>query len=805
MEKTNEKMLREFRDQIRNWFWTYGVRRKGSYALPPADWFYKMETKLSKWIEIEKSKEIYAGKTVALWGPSQSGKSTMLAPLIDYDFEKTGGALFGDENKKIRFSGLNNDQEALNPYNHRSDASGCVTRFVLKEKVEIPEAPVEVEFAKESDVMMSLAFGYLAEVEKPNGGKSWRSGDIESILKKISEKEVECDIGKQKILYEKLCSFLDVLESLVLGGNERYRSLSNDWTRLRQTILSYGVLVCSQEIFEDFIFEVLWDKNSVLTEEYKKLLKTGDLIRTKIGEKVYCSLEVAALFLDISVPEKINQSTIQSKIENIRLLSNGEKKYLIMSEENLGEKIFGGEIKFGYCQGLAWSLILPLKRERIKAANGQLFDLLEKSDIVDFPGVANEEDATKGIGINEEDLKDNRVKVLTKVLKRGKTASIVISYSKNLNIDVFSILNRANFYPRKIDQLKSGIDSWRRFIESGSKKMPINIILTFFGEIVKEVHHKYDEDGMRSILEDRLEKLLNGLGDPEDVNFFSVYYEQYEGSVIKDLSPDERVGLLNKIKNDKYYKKYFSRTLPAVEKAFEENGAGGRVYLFEELLKQVEKSKRPLLLEELEKKIEDDVCRLLREALPPEGDITAERERSLQKIIERVKEISRDEERSREFSKVINRGLLNINVKTLNRGPSRKERIKAYSQDVYEKIRSQICSTIPDWFIGDENERALFSKYWAERVNSQKIDEWLQDQFMPTFDWRDKILERLAFWAFRRLTETTQNSFNEIRNHTVRYFAEILESLKNEQFTERGHQIGDEELKSIEKFLNINK
>ena len=60
-----------------------------------------------------------------------------------------------------------------------------------------------------------------------------------------------------------------------------------------------------------------------------------------------------------------------------------------------------------------------------------------------------------------------KYKLVTEVFKRGKTASIVASYSKHLNIDAFALLVRLGKYPAQPRQLHSGIMTWWRSMDPG--------------------------------------------------------------------------------------------------------------------------------------------------------------------------------------------------------------------------------------------------------------------------------------------------------------------------------------------------
>src|SRR5207247_1528050 len=100
---------------------------------------------------------------LAVWGPSQSGKSTLLSFGLDAhaDPQGRGSALHWDGGRPCRLSKDDKvpaDATVLNPFNQKSDASGCVTRFVLRNESEIPDVlrPVEIHFARRPQILLAL-------------------------------------------------------------------------------------------------------------------------------------------------------------------------------------------------------------------------------------------------------------------------------------------------------------------------------------------------------------------------------------------------------------------------------------------------------------------------------------------------------------------------------------------------------------------------------------------------------------------------------------------------------------------------
>ena len=142
--------------------------------------------------------------------------------------------------------------------------------------------------------------------------------------------------------------------------------------------------------------------------------------------------------------------------------------------------------EFGLWQGLVWEMTLPVNASLL-AANSPAARLLDAADLLDFPGVA----LTYPGGARQRPDQMSPAQLLTQVLKRGKTASIVVSRSRGLGIDGFSILNRILAPPAQPSQLLAGIRAWVRALGQPwpppPGTLPINLVLTFAARLVNGV------------------------------------------------------------------------------------------------------------------------------------------------------------------------------------------------------------------------------------------------------------------------------------------------------------------------------
>src|SRR5687767_10050324 len=121
-----------------DWFWAIGCRRQGRYALGTGTWLDRLYALRGSAKQIVVAQNA-GNRCIALWGPSQAGKSTLLSAYLDAKpsngFES---ALQWDADEPVVFVGRPNTPAnciQLNPFNQGTDASGCASRFVLRSTV----------------------------------------------------------------------------------------------------------------------------------------------------------------------------------------------------------------------------------------------------------------------------------------------------------------------------------------------------------------------------------------------------------------------------------------------------------------------------------------------------------------------------------------------------------------------------------------------------------------------------------------------------------------------------------------------
>ena len=180
-DKTCKESL-TFSNKLVDWYWNHGVTRTDEFKLNPARWLYQLYHSRES-LEMV-SRENNPRPASAIWGPSQTGKSTLIAGYVDGVNKRTKekhGALDWPDSPPAFFS-LPRGQDpelfdqkkiVLNPYNGGMDASACITRFT-KGTLDVQEGgshikdskfPVTLKFSSLRENMLSIARGYDSQCE----------------------------------------------------------------------------------------------------------------------------------------------------------------------------------------------------------------------------------------------------------------------------------------------------------------------------------------------------------------------------------------------------------------------------------------------------------------------------------------------------------------------------------------------------------------------------------------------------------------------------------------------------------------
>jgi hypothetical protein len=518
----------ELSDQLTEWFWNFGVHRQSKYppyAISTSEWLkivYEIRKDLSTVAEAAQA----VRPCTAIWGPSQTGKSTLVSAYLDEKAvingvlgeDGTGSALHWPGGEPalfmdpvtIRQQRAAQGVSILNPFNNGKDASACLSRFVYGSLtpqpgayfVANPKFPIQIQLATEKDLLHALARGFDSECwgHAPKGGaKTW---DVDKLQAEITTFQATAnsngDIGVvDRRAYEMLHDFCEVLDDLVFAGLRRYRDLGNTERKYRSaiaSILGEKSLISNPANAEQFIARVFWEECEPFTEYYRAMRDALHKYEKQWkGRTLHCDIQTAVLLLDMDIYDLLsnpgpadptalgrkNPTKVDQLVSSLGCRIEGDRVFIGQVAEN---RLFPGERakNFAILQGLVWELIIPLNPEHLQ--DSPFLNYLKQADLLDFPGVANvvpnpsttvkcecrhREKDDMAAPVSAEQVQTppafDASAFFTQILKRGKTASIVSTYAKRLTIDGFVIFQNIDGNPAaNAEQLQTGIMTWWR-------------------------------------------------------------------------------------------------------------------------------------------------------------------------------------------------------------------------------------------------------------------------------------------------------------------------------------------------------
>jgi len=723
----NAKELRELADNCLDWYWTHGHQRDGQYAVSRGSCLDHLYAVRHRAAAVERS-GLSPRPCMALWGPSQTGKSTLLAGYMDVDGDEFGreSVLTWSDHEPVRFGGeLKSDGSniVINPYNGGADGSGCISRFVMMDSVPDPAFPVDITIATETQILHALAAGYESECHPLNSAgeeTSWGPESFRTLIDSIKELGPPDREG-----FEALHSLADVIDLLVLAGIRRYANLTEQWQRHLRPMLLENSKLANANALKKFTYELLWDSWPSLTRLCERLHAKRSEVMAMCGQsaRISSSWRLAALLLDIDAYKHYSRASAQVKqfVDSVSFSKTMDGA--IGLGKGGGSPLFRTGEDFGLFQGLVWELRLPMKRSVLEAREPIVAKFFETADLMDFPGVSNEHEGAKKI--SDADLNRDLIRGLTEVLKRGKTASIAVSRAAELDIDGFSILARAGKHPGQPKQLVAGIRSWMAAYGENwppkGKTMPLNLIITFCAKLVNDVCSGGIRNGLDSYFS--LFTKLADLADPKVVTMFTTTYPWLlaEGKI---AYPEEVYRpKVDEILADRAFLERFGDNQDSFKHMVRD---GGSLYLFSQLTEQAKASRRPALLA---RRLEDAVKRLVEVMAPHLASDTAtagERNRALDLWEEGIRIRLEDRpENEHEYDRAATlsqrlRKFLNIDQEELEplpqRATNRRVGIEAFVLRQYHIWRSS-RSTFPELHrLGFEDSAH------AQRVLSALID-----------------------------------------------------------------------------------
>ena len=641
--------------RIIDWYWSEGCLRSGEHALSRGSWLdslYAIAARREALTTLEAASG--AKRALGIWGPSQSGKSTMLSRYLDAGRTEQGSpCLTWDPSEPTIFlhrTDRSADTVVLNPDNKGKDASACVTRYTLAQEVKHRKHPVQLRFNSVAHVMHALARGYLSECRLDTvAGKvvSWEVASVrEAFLSAPLPKGAVVDPAAFELLRETLC----IVDLFIETKEGRYRNLSKGWSELRQGLLNESPALRSVDEVIRLAKRLLWDDAASVSVTFDKLREK--LLRLNWPEgRVYCSMQVAGLILDFdtfNAFKKADPNEAEQRVtEAVGLLGYRRQGGDILVEcGNEAPDI--ARDNFGLFQALVRELVVPLRKPSVPAeADSVFFRLLATADLLDFPGVALADASNSEASlINPTTLSASDMRWLTTVFKRGKTASMVHGYAQDVSIDAFALLVRSGVFPAKPKQLTSGITHWWAGVNDkfdpndpapGAKPpLPLSICLTFFAKVVNR-QLSGSSKSMDAPFVDMLDRLVP-LTRGSNSQLFATTYKHFdkEDGPLRG-SPEEIAKVTDFIMKDAAFRAAFRNDV-AVDsfKAMIDREDGGVEFFLQQQIVAVEGSARQSKLSAIVAADQLQLRDLLEEALPSGDDDGAAQSRVIRKFIDHV-------------------------------------------------------------------------------------------------------------------------------------------------------------------------
>ena len=538
--KSNDKTLE---GKIHDWYWKFGVERQkdsknARWAMQQEELFDVCDKACQ--YEILKARLASGRKpAIALWGLSQGGKSMLLQKSLDFSQPAKNGfhsALqwHKDDPVVFKYDGENPDI-CLNPNEQGNDATACITRFVLKdEKSILPERrpaetrhPVEITLLDNLSLLKTLAVGYAAclpgQADDPDESRLTQD-KISSVL----------DSGRPRKLDELSCpdlmDFISVLHvAREQNKNTRYRNIS---ARFVKSLRGRGQIPADMGAVHAAIF---WDNDDRITTLYNKARAFMDKYK---GREIRCSHAVARVLVNMQTYAKSCKASAPSEavmretldiIGRIDVESSGNLVMLRLAPK--GQKAafpLGDPEDFVTFQSIIREIVIPVNADSLKFSkdSAALLELLEKNDLLDFPGITWVAQKNAGAGTPASTAAVPGDNIHSDIVKLGKTLSAA-SISAFESVDEFcAIINLARHKdadPAKSAMLRLGMERWR----DSRGKGRMMAALTFLGDFIQKIEAGGTAKARSGEIMNYFDPLTHGFAsliDPKKTDVLFVHY-----------------------------------------------------------------------------------------------------------------------------------------------------------------------------------------------------------------------------------------------------------------------------------------
>lgn len=724
------KVYCKLAESMEDWFWQEGVHRAEPYQLPIARWLTPL---------VKASKSLHNGRealqseraSMAIWGPSQTGKSTLISAYVDSGAQFSGTAGEDGVGGGLHWPGglpyffmapkvadpemlpSHLTRMVLNPFNKGMDGSACLTRFVpgtLKAgsgdwlAVKDPAYPVQLHLVALDDLWHALARGFSTECLS-NQGRAPRPWDLEK-LKRTTRQVVRTSDGKpgaaDRAAFEDLMRLAEVLNDLALSDDAVFSELSvnsDAWESYLLELFEEPHLLASRELVWKLAESLLWHDAPSITDWFRKMARARERWLGAggawQGKKLLCSLEATALFLNMGAseiayaPRESNANSPRGVIQGLiqRLACTvSDDVVRIGCEPGLAQPLGASADDFSILQGLVWELVVPINMEQLPEKPfpeepdrpNAFKDFLRTADILDFPGVGNETkalenrvivDAAEIDKLNREasapdaspQVKQRAKRCFTpvlffkEILKRGKTASIVATYAKRLQIDGFSIFQGARGHAcPNADQIINGVKSWWRYLcpeflqdPSAGSPFPLNLAITWWAKQLNLAQNPNDT-AIYSVI-DGIVSNLGIIRDPSVSTTFAIHDhrspDRDAAEIKQDFSPGS-VRYRNLIQ-ESGFKNQFSRPISkdSFDQMITDRWTGGAEFFFLTATQQMQElaarsdGRKQRILEQMERAVEALIASFNWPDLVPQPKVKDTRRECLQTFLQNAGQV----------------------------------------------------------------------------------------------------------------------------------------------------------------------
>ncbi len=506
--------LVETSQRLIDWYWTFGKQRTGSYRLS-GKWLHGAYECADRALALASISQLAVKPNLAVWGQSQTGKSTLLATLIDNPAKSNSAMTWGNAKRYI-FSTPSGKQrleakekgieipEEFNPFNAGADGSAVVGRYYLSDGNDFPEEkhPISLEMGTTRDLLFALAVGYLGAVDKKLDDDSERIWDGETFAEAVDEISPEGETPPEREAVELAIAFTQAIDDLIAGDQyKRYTNLqqSDFWnSRLRDELLNRASLMSDVSTLKRLIARVLWDDSPLVSDLFDDLYRVQKRISSLLGNRsLYTSVELARSLVNMKLHADLEKGRKEASQNTRRstITLRSEDDYVVLERDATGSSLFEVEQDYAYGMGLlqacCWELAIPLNQTFFEE-QGVDASVLESMSVLDIPGITNEgEIAPEERLARDGSQQDGRV--FKNLIKRGKTFSIIGKYARDLKVDALLLLTRSAMPLPQPALIADGVQAIFRAVDSGYTigqrallPIPLTLNFTFFSKVVNE-------------------------------------------------------------------------------------------------------------------------------------------------------------------------------------------------------------------------------------------------------------------------------------------------------------------------------